>query len=111
MTRNLTLRLDEAIIRNARIRAVKKDMSVSQWVSCLVQQAVSHDAEYAATRKAALEAMEEGFHLGGMPLTQNDAYGNILIAAGTVKRRGETDEKSVFVPRHCRLRVSSPDGR
>ena len=50
MTKNLTLRIDEVVLRRARHAAVEEDMSLSQWVSGLIQKAVGVESEYERAR-------------------------------------------------------------
>lgn len=74
MNKNVTLRLDEAILRKARHAAVETDQSLSEWVANLIVSAVSQQERHSKARKSALKRMEAGFHLGGKPLSRDEIY-------------------------------------
>jgi hypothetical protein len=74
MTRNLTLRVDEAILRRAKIAAVRRDLSLSQWVAQLILKAVGEDPEYERARRRARRLMNKGFHLGGRPFKREELH-------------------------------------
>ena len=74
MSKNVTIRLDEAILRECRHAAVEEDKSLSQWIAdALVKMVSAHDVKHAA-RERALKRLEEGFSLGGTPLTREEIY-------------------------------------
>jgi hypothetical protein len=70
MLKNLTLRVDDTVLRRARIEAVKRDQSLSQWVAELIEKAVEEDPQYEAARRSARRLMARGFHLGGKALSR-----------------------------------------
>ena len=74
MTKNITLRLDEAVLRQAKHRAVEADCSLSEWVAKLIAEEISGAGDYAAARARALKNLDKGFHLGGKPLTRDEAH-------------------------------------
>ena len=74
MTRNITLRLDEAVLQRAKHKAVEADCSLSEWVAKLIAEQVSGTSDYAAARKRALKWLDTGFDLGGKPLTRDEAH-------------------------------------
>jgi hypothetical protein len=74
MGRNVTLRLDEAIIRKAKHAAVEHDQSLSEWVAGLITHAVSKKARSISARDKALRRMGRGFHLGGTPLSREETH-------------------------------------
>lgn len=75
MSRNVTIRLDEAIVRRCRHSAVEEDKSLSQWIADVLTDAVSTGDVEQAARERALRRLEEGFSLGGAPLTREELYG------------------------------------
>ena len=75
MSKNVTIRLDEAIVRKCRHAAVEEDKSLSQWIADLMVDAVSAGGVERACRERALRRLEEGFSLGGTPLTREKIYG------------------------------------
>ena len=62
---NLTVQLDRETIRRAKILAARKGTSVSTLIASHIKEAVQEDDAYAAARRAALEMLERGFHVGG----------------------------------------------
>jgi hypothetical protein len=74
MGKNVTLRLDESIIRKARHVAVEHDQSLSEWVAGLITQAVLKKARSLSAREKALRRMERGFRLGGSSLSREEAH-------------------------------------
>jgi hypothetical protein len=74
MGKNVTLRLDESIIRKAKHAAVEQDQSLSEWVAGLIAHAVSKKAWSLSARQKALKRMERGFHLGGNPLSREEVH-------------------------------------
>jgi hypothetical protein len=74
MGKNVTLRLDESIIRKAKHAAVEQDQSLSEWVTRLITHAVSTKDRSLSAREKALKRMERGFHLGGGPLSREESH-------------------------------------
>jgi hypothetical protein len=66
--------MDEAVLRRARLEAVKRDQSLSQWVAELIENAVEEDPQYEAARRSARRLMARGFHLGGKPLSREELH-------------------------------------
>jgi hypothetical protein len=83
MASNVTLRMDEDLLREVKHRAVDDRMSVSAWVAALLRRTVGGgtpvgwaDAPAASNvRKRALDRLEKGWSLGGRPLTREQAHG------------------------------------
>ena len=74
MARNVTLRLDDALLQKARHEAVRQNQSLSQWLADLIGQSVMQGSAYSAARRRALKRLDEGFDLGGKPLTRDQAH-------------------------------------
>jgi hypothetical protein len=64
--RNLTIQLDEAIIRHARIAAAHRGLSLSALVAQQLTQLTEADERYERARAAALDALA-GATGGGAP--------------------------------------------
>jgi len=75
MSKNVTIRLDESIVRKCRHAAVEQDKSLSQWIADLMVDAVSADDVQRAARQRALRRLAQGFALGGTPLSREEIYG------------------------------------
>lgn len=62
---NLTVSLDRETIRKAKVLAARNDTSLSQFVASTIEHLLGQDEAYAAARRRALIALEQGFPLGG----------------------------------------------
>jgi hypothetical protein len=74
MTKNITLRLDEGILKEARHRAVEADQSLSQWVTGLITREVGNDEAYERAKKRAIRRMRKGFPMGGKPIPRDELH-------------------------------------
>jgi hypothetical protein len=74
MNKNVTLRLDEVVIRKARHAAIERDQSLSEWIADLIAHAVSKTDRLLPARERALKRIQSGFHLGGSPLSRKEAH-------------------------------------
>ncbi len=74
MTKNITLRLDESILRKARHAAVEEDTSLSQWVTNIIVKEVSEKNRYILARDKALQRLEKPFRLGGKPVSREEIH-------------------------------------
>ena len=74
MAKNVTLKLDDAILRKAKHLAVEQNTSLSQWLADLIVQRVSGNSGYAAARRRAVRRLDAGLRLGGRPLTREQAH-------------------------------------
>jgi hypothetical protein len=75
VNKNVTLRLDEAVLRRARHAAVEQDKSLSEWVAGLITRTTSERDRKQSARNRALQGMRKGLHLGGTPLSREEAHG------------------------------------
>jgi hypothetical protein len=75
VSKNVTLRLDEAVLRKARHAAVEQDQSLSEWVGDLIIRTTSDAERKQSARTSALQRIREGFHLGGTPLSREETHG------------------------------------
>jgi hypothetical protein len=74
VTKNVTIRLDEAILKKCRHRAIEDDKSLSQWITDVLVKVVSEKEQYEAARKRSIQRMERGFHLGGKALPRGESH-------------------------------------
>jgi predicted transcriptional regulator len=72
MQRNITLSLDEDLIQKARVLAARRHRSVSALLREELSRLVAEDEAYETAKRAALERLEQGAHLGGGPLPSRD---------------------------------------
>jgi hypothetical protein len=75
---SLTIQLDQAIIRRARIVAAKRGTSLSALVARELDQLVARDDRYEDARRRAVELMETARPHGGRAWTREDIYAERL---------------------------------
>lgn len=71
---NLTVQLDEDVIRRAKVVAAKRGTSVSALVARQLNELVNQDERYEAAHHRALELMRNAKPLGGRNWTRDDIY-------------------------------------
>ena len=71
---NLTVQLDRETIRKAKVLAAKRGTSVSALVAAEIRASVQSEDAYEAARRAALERLERGFHLGGRRVSRDELH-------------------------------------
>lgn len=72
--KNITLKLDDAVLDRVRHVAVDEHVSVSAWVQNIIKHEIDAKDLYEQDRKAALMVLKEGLPLGGAPLTRDEAH-------------------------------------
>jgi Family of unknown function (DUF6364) len=72
--RNLTIQLDEATIRHARVAAAHRGMSLSRLVAQQLSRLVEADERYERARSVALEAMSEAAERGAPSWHREELY-------------------------------------
>ncbi len=75
---NLTVQLDEEVIRRAKVVAAKRGTSVSALVARQLDELVAEDERYDASRERAIELMVNAKPLGGRTWTREDIYSERL---------------------------------
>jgi hypothetical protein len=70
--RNLTVQLDEQIIRKARLLAAERSTSISKLVADEIERLVGDEERYRAAQEHAVHEMMTGYHLGGPPYPRRD---------------------------------------
>ena len=71
---NITIQLDQALIRKARIVAAKRGTSVSGLLATELKRLVGDEEAYEIARRSALEFLERGFHLGGKKVSREELH-------------------------------------
>jgi len=81
MTKNITLRMDEDLLRQLKHIAVEHDMSLSAWISDLVRRAAESDVEaemkrlkYGRARDFILKAKAIPGHYGGTKFSREEMH-------------------------------------
>ncbi len=72
--RNLTLQLDEEVLRLAKVVAAKRGTSVSALVARELEELVARDARYEDARRRALELMSGSPRRGGRTWERDDLH-------------------------------------
>jgi plasmid stability protein len=79
---NLTVQLDEDVIRRARVVAAKRGTSVSALVARELNQIVAQDERYEEAQRRATELMANAKPHGGRGWTRDDVYAERLDRFG-----------------------------
>lgn len=76
---NLTITLDdEGLIREAKILAARRGVSISAIMRDYLKELISKESKIDQAKKQALRMMKRGFHLGGRPLKRTAAHARTL---------------------------------
>ncbi len=65
MKQNITLSLDRALIRKAKIIAAQRDTSVSKMLRDELKRLIKQFGQYELSKKRAYANLKVGFHFGG----------------------------------------------
>jgi hypothetical protein len=79
---NLTLQLDEDVIRRAKVVAAKRGTSVSALVARELTELAASDERYEAAHRRAAELMERAAHRGTRAGDRDDIYAERLDRYG-----------------------------
>lgn len=63
---NVTVSLDQQVLRKAKILAAKRETSISGLLAQEIELLVDNDEAYERAKRQALALLDEGFHLGGV---------------------------------------------
>lgn len=74
MAKNITLKVNEDVLRKCKKMAFEQDKSVSQFVSDMIFEAVGRRYNFEVAKKRALKRLEKGLNLGGAVLTRDEAH-------------------------------------
>lgn len=72
--RNLTVQLDEEIIRRAKVLAAHRGTSVSGLVAQQIMELTAADERYQRARDSALRMMDQARDRGGRDWTRDELY-------------------------------------
>lgn len=73
-SKNITLKIDEAVLRRCQFAAIRENKSLSKWVADQISQTVSKKQKYAKARDRALKRLKKGYNLKGVPLSREEIY-------------------------------------
>ena len=74
MIRNLTIRVDEKILTQARQEAVEGKKSLAQWLVDLMTEKLTHKESDQKAQQRALYHLNKGYHLGGKHLKREEMH-------------------------------------
>jgi len=72
MKTNITLRMEETLVRDAKILAARKGSSVSRMLAEELEKLIRRDREYEDAKKRALSRLEAGYDLRSTPPRSRD---------------------------------------
>ncbi|MBM4355030.1 MAG: ribbon-helix-helix protein, CopG family [Deltaproteobacteria bacterium] len=68
MRRNVTLSLEEDVIRRVRVLAARRGESISALLRSELERLVAEEDRFLKASESALKRLKRGRHLGGLPL-------------------------------------------
>ena len=74
MAKNVTIKMDEALLKLCRHEAVESEKSLSQWIAEVVEEALKKKTGFENAKEHALQLMKRGFDLGGKPLERDEIH-------------------------------------
>jgi hypothetical protein len=74
MKRNITVQLDEEVIRDAKVLAAKRGTSVSALVTQQITKMTAAERRYDEAKARALAAMDDAIERGNRTWTREDLY-------------------------------------
>lgn len=74
MQQNITLRLEQSLLRSARVLAARRSTSVSGLLRDELRQLVEREEAFEQARRSALADLATGFHLGGCPASRDELH-------------------------------------
>ena len=76
MTKNITIRMDEQLLKDVKHIAVEHDMSVSAWITQTVEKAAKRDFRYEEAASGIMRLMEEAKDYGdaGRTYTRDEMH-------------------------------------
>jgi hypothetical protein len=72
LKRNITIALEENLLKKAKLVAAKKDVSVSRLVTDQLSKIIMEEDQYEASKRRAVARLKKGFHLGGRILATRE---------------------------------------
>lgn len=69
---NITLRVDDELVREAKILAARRGVSVSRLIADELEELVRSERNYEASRRRALARLSNAVDLGWRPPTSRD---------------------------------------
>ena len=80
--RNLTIQLDDGVIKRAKVLAAKRGTSISAMVATQLEELVEHDTRYEEAHELAAKWLEAPRARGGRTWTRDDLYDRSVMTRG-----------------------------
>ena len=74
MRQNLTIAVEQDLIRRAKVLAAERGTSISRLIADELQRLVDDQASYLRAREAALAEIDAGLRLGGRIVSRDDLH-------------------------------------
>lgn len=71
---NLTIQLDQDVVRKSRILAARRGTSVSALVAAELKRLVGEDEAYEGARRSAMQFLKKGLRLGGTRVSRDELH-------------------------------------
>lgn len=72
MKQNITLALDQEVLKKAKVLAAERSTSVSRLLANEIERIVGERDRYEKAKQAAIAELRRGYHLGGGPLPRRE---------------------------------------
>jgi hypothetical protein len=72
MKQNITVQLDQAVIKDAKVVAAKRSTSLSKLLAGEIQRIAAQEADYELNKKSALAKLNKGYSLGGAKMPSRE---------------------------------------
>lgn len=72
MKQNITVQLDQAVIREAKVIAAKRSTSLSKFLADEIRKIASQESTYDKDKKLAVMRLQNGYSLGGDELPNRE---------------------------------------
>lgn len=76
MKQNITVQLDQSIIRDAKVLAAKRSSSLSKFLADQIQLIAAQESNYERNKKMALARLDKGYSLGGGKMPKREELYN-----------------------------------
>jgi hypothetical protein len=71
---NITIKLDKSLVRKIRVLAAEKGTSMSALIAARFEEDLAQRERYEKAKKQVLAHMDEGWDLGGRPLSREELH-------------------------------------
>lgn len=72
--RNVTVQLEEGLLKKSRHLAVDQDLSLSEWISRVIKDAVMRSYSFNSAKRKAFKVLEEPLCLGGKAYAREELH-------------------------------------